>query len=103
MRKLDAELRRNPLQEEVWRRAFQKARQGWARYNLAIDWLAYHDNADEHLRAILMEADQKLTEALQILASAQMHRGELGALIRDTMIRIGKLYSFLREPAEVRR
>ena len=103
MRMLDAELRRDPRKEEVWERAFQKARQGWRRYNFALDYLAAPPVREDHFRTILMEADQKFTEALQILASAGLHRGELGALIRKSMIQVGELYSFLREPAEVRR
>lgn len=105
MRVLDAELRRDPLKEEVWMKAFQKARQGWRRYNYALDYLSMPPVCEDHFKIILMEADQKFTEALQILASERMHRGELAALIRKSMIQVGELYRYLREPetAEVRR
>ncbi len=101
MRRIDEELRRDEEKEKIWMEAFHKARRGWGRVGAVRLELAIGNPPDDNfVRETLSEADALLTEALQILASADLHKGELAEMIRKSLIEIGELSRYLKqEPA----
>ncbi len=74
MRLMDGQLRKDPLKNRGWLRAFKKARLGWNYLSLHKDYIALHGEPETYF---LGKAEVYLTEAKQVLAEEGLHGTEL--------------------------
>ena len=89
MRMIDAPLRKDPLKNRGWLRAFRKARLGWARLNFHKDYIKLWKHGE---RYNLVKAEEYFLEAKQILAEEGLTGSELERLVDNSLEEIASLY-----------